>query len=52
MPFVRSPDAPLRVNTQRALGLVLGHGTHSRSLVRTRYMAGEVTHWARRQRGQ
>lgn len=42
--FVRSTDAPLRVDTQRALGLVLGHGTHSWSLVRTRYMAGEVTH--------
>lgn len=50
VPFICSTNTPLRVDTQRALGLVQGHGTHSRSLVRTCYMAGEVTYWTRRQR--
>ncbi len=49
VPFIRSTNTPLRVDAQRALGLVLGHGTHSRSLVRTCHMAGEVTHWTGRQ---
>lgn len=44
MPLIRSTDTPLRVDTQRTLGLVLRNGTHCWSLVGTRYMAGEVTH--------
>lgn len=45
MAFVHSPDPPLGVDAERALGLIWGHRTHRRSLVRARHMAGEVTHW-------
>lgn len=51
-PFIHGSDPPLRVDTQRALGLVRRYRTHSRSLIRTGYMAGEVTHWTRRQRNK
>lgn len=43
-PFVHSADAPLRVDAQRTFGLFRGDGAHCRRLVRTRHMAGEVTH--------
>lgn len=49
VPLIRSTDTPLRVDTQRPLGLILWNGTHSWSLVRACYMAGEVTHWKRTQ---
>lgn len=43
-PLVHSADAPLRVDAQRTLGLLGRDGTHGGRLVRTRHMAGEVTH--------
>lgn len=43
--LVHGPDPPLGVDAQRALGLVRGHGTHRRRLVRTGHVTGEVTHW-------
>lgn len=43
-PLVHGADAPLRVDAQRTLGLLWRDRTHGRRLVRTRHMAGEVTH--------
>lgn len=45
--FVHGSDPPLGVDPQRTLGLLGGDGTHRRGLVRTRHMAGEVTHCRR-----
>ena len=42
--LVRGADAPLGVDAQGPLGLVLGDRAHGRGLVRTRHVAGEVTH--------
>lgn len=45
--FIHSSDPPLGVDPQRTLGLLGGDGTHRGGLVRTRHMAGEVTHCRR-----
>lgn len=50
-PLVHGTDAPLRVDAQRTLGLLRWDGTHGRRLIRTRHMAGEVTHCRERERG-
>lgn len=47
--LVGSADAPLRVNAQWPLGLVVWHGAHCWSLVSTCHVAREVTHCRTRQ---
>lgn len=47
--LVGGANAPLRVDAQRSPGLVVWHGAHRWSLVSTRHVAREVTHYRTRQ---